>query len=117
MSNVHGSKWIRPERRMAIYARDGFACTFCGETADEGVALSLDHVLPREMGGGHESTNLVTACVSCNSAKRDLSMRAWFAVLRDKGIDTTKMSVKIKKATARAVDIKLGKALVAARRA
>jgi hypothetical protein len=117
MSNTHGSKWIRPERRAAIYIRDGFACLFCGVTADEGAALSLDHVQPRELGGTHESGNLVTACISCNSAKQDSSMRVWFQALRDKGIDTTKMSRKIKLAQARKVDINAGKALLAARKA
>jgi len=116
MSNVHGSKWIRPERRLAIYARDGFACLFCGTTSDEGASLSLDHVLPRELGGSHDSSNLVTACVSCNSAKQDSTMRTWFASLRDRGIDTARMSAKIKRACAAKVDIKLGKALLAARK-
>ena len=28
---TNGSKWIRPEKRMAIYLRDGLACVYCGE--------------------------------------------------------------------------------------
>jgi len=111
MSNAHGSKWIRPERRLAIYARDGFSCAYCG--AED--ALSLDHVMPRELGGGHENENLVTCCVSCNSARRDSSMREWFVMLRDRGIITDGLAVKIRRTVGRKVDIALGKRLLAAR--
>jgi 5-methylcytosine-specific restriction endonuclease McrA len=115
MSNVHGSKWIRPEKRLAIYARDGFACVFCG--ADEGECLlTLDHVLPRELGGTHEATNLITACLSCNSSKRDVTMREWFRILRDKGIDTVKLSGRIRVHVARKIDVQLGKKLLANRK-
>ncbi len=68
MSNKHGSKWIRPERRRAIYARDNWQCVYCG--ADD--SLTLDHVVPRAEGGGNESENLVTACLSCNSSRKTL---------------------------------------------
>jgi len=112
MSNKHGSKWIRPAKRLAIYARDGFACVFCGEEE----RLTLDHVLPREMGGTHKETNLVTACLSCNSAKRALTMRAWFAMLRDRGIETEGLAKKIKTHTAKPLNIALGKKLLKARK-
>jgi 5-methylcytosine-specific restriction endonuclease McrA len=116
MSNTHGSKWIRPEKRLAIYARDGFACVCCGATAEEGVMLSLDHVLPRELGGTHHETNLVTMCVPCNSTKRDATNRRFFEILRDKGIDTSKLGARIRAAVKRAIDINEGKALLAARK-
>ena len=115
MSNAHGSKWCRPERRLALYLRDGFACIYCGVNADDGAALSLDHVLPRELGGSNKGENLVTACVSCNSAKRNLVNREWFAMLRDKGIDTTSLSKRIRAATKRPVDLDAGKRLLALR--
>lgn len=38
MSNANGSKWIRPEKRLAIYHRDGFACIYCGATAESSTA-------------------------------------------------------------------------------
>lgn len=116
MSNVHGSKWIRPEKRLAIYARDGFACLYCGETADEGAQLSLDHVQPRELGGTHHETNLVACCIGCNSARSGMSLRAWFATLRDRGIDTTKLAAKIRRQTTKKLDTAVGKALLAARK-
>ena len=115
MSNAHGSKWIRPAKRLAIYARDGFACAYCGAGAEDSV-LTLDHLVPRELGGTHEVRNLVTACVSCNSSRRDLSMRSWLVVLRDRGVDTTGMARRIRTLTARALDMRAGHAALAARR-
>jgi 5-methylcytosine-specific restriction endonuclease McrA len=115
MSNANGSKWIRPEKRLAIYHRDGFACIYCGSSADEGAALSLDHVTPRELGGTHHADNLVTCCIKCNASKQDDGMRGWFQSLRDRGIDTAKLSRRIRAATARPLDIAAGKALRAAR--
>lgn len=67
----NGSKWIRPEKRLAIYIRDGFACCYCGrELRDATPAeVTLDHLLPRSCGGKNDATNLVTACRACNSAR------------------------------------------------
>jgi len=116
VSNVNGSHWIRPEKRLALYARDGFACVYCGAAADEGAALSLDHLQPRELGGTHDASNLVCSCVHCNSARRDLPLRAWLATLRDQGTDTTGLAARIRRLTARPLDLAAGRALLAARR-
>lgn len=110
-----GSKWIRPERRLAIYARDGFCCAYCGMTAEEGAQLTLDHLLACELGGTNEASNLVTACLSCNSSKQDTTMRAWFEVLRDRGLDTAKIGPRIRRLVAKALDMDLGRRLLAAR--
>lgn len=61
-----------------IKARDGHACVYCGATAEEsGSHLHLDHLTPKAKGGADEATNLVLACRRCNSARQDLSLRAW----------------------------------------
>ena len=52
--------------RRAVFARDDHVCQYCGGAAD-----SIDHVLPRSRGGGHDWENLVAACRRCNLAKRD----------------------------------------------
>lgn len=111
-----GSGWIRKDKRLAIYLRDGCACAYCGLAVEDGAELTLDHVLACELGGTNEATNLVTACLSCNSAKRDLTIRAWFRVLRDRGVDTSAMSAFIRRATARKLDKKVAKALLRNRR-
>jgi hypothetical protein len=70
--NWNGAKWIRRERRLAIYIRDGLACVWCGSSLeDEGVTLSLDHVVPVSRGGKNASRNLVTSCRKCNSVRGD----------------------------------------------
>lgn len=112
-----GSKWIRPSTRQAIYHRDGFCCAYCGAAAEDGIMLTLDHVLACELGGDNAPTNLVTACLSCNSAKQDKTTREWFVYLRDSGIDTTKIGPRIRRLTKRALDRAEGLRLVAERKA
>ena len=60
-------------RRWSLFARDSFQCVYCGRSSVEhGVALHLDHIEPRSLGGDDTAGNLVTACQSCNCAKRDV---------------------------------------------
>ena len=113
----NGSKWCRPETRLAIYHRDGFCCAYCGAGAEQGVTLTLDHVVAVELGGTNASTNLVTACFSCNSSKQDKTTREWFVALRDRGIDTSKVGPRIRRLTARELDRAAGHALLADRKA
>lgn len=58
--------------RFDVLTRDGFRCCYCGRTPqDHGVALHVDHVVPRAKGGGETLDNLVTACLDCNLGKSD----------------------------------------------
>jgi 5-methylcytosine-specific restriction endonuclease McrA len=41
-----GMNWIRQEKRLAIYLRDGLACGYCGDSVENGAKLSLDHLKP-----------------------------------------------------------------------
>ena len=59
-----------PELRTQLYERDAWRCEYCGETVSPDNA-TLDHVVPRSLGGGNEAENLVTACLPCNSIKAD----------------------------------------------
>ena len=73
-----GSKWIRPDKRLAIYLRDGMACAYCGAGVEEsGKPLTLDHLLPCSKGGGNHEGNLVTCCHSCNSKRGDTDLGVW----------------------------------------
>jgi 5-methylcytosine-specific restriction endonuclease McrA len=63
--------WIRPEKRLAIYLRDGFWCPLCGRDL-AGVdpwAVTLDHVVPTSRGGSREPTNLYLCCRDCNTRR------------------------------------------------
>lgn len=52
--------------RRAVFARDDHRCQYC-----HGPAESIDHVVPRSRGGGHDWENVVAACRPCNVRKRD----------------------------------------------
>lgn len=62
---------VRPRQhvrltRMEIFRRDQFTCQYCGRHYTE---LTIDHVIPRHMGGKHTWTNVVAACAVCNHHK------------------------------------------------
>ena len=65
----NGMNWIRQEKRLAIYLRDGMCCAWCGLGVEDEVVLSLDHLKPHAKGGANDATNLVTCCKACNSAR------------------------------------------------
>lgn len=103
-----GSKWCRPEFRLAVYARDGFACCYCG--AGEEAGLSLDHIKAHAAGGDNASTNLLTCCRLCNSKRQD---GAFTTFARNAGKDPAALRVLAR----RPIDRELGKSLLAARKA
>lgn len=57
--------------RYDIMKRDHFRCVLCGRTAQEGVKLHVDHIVPVAKGGLTVPENLRTLCDSCNLGKRD----------------------------------------------
>jgi 5-methylcytosine-specific restriction endonuclease McrA len=74
----HGMNWIRQEKRFALYMRDDFTCAYCGGTsADDGIKLTLDHLKPRSKGGSNAAENLVTCCLSCNSARGNRTIKSF----------------------------------------
>ena len=77
-----GMNWIRQEKRLAIYIRDAFACVYCGQCADDGVKLSLDHVVPVSSGGDNSASNLITACMSCNASRGDQNIFSFVSSLK-----------------------------------
>ena len=54
--------------RRNLYARDGSRCQYCGGQFPS-KELTVDHIVPRVLGGQHSWTNLVCACVRCNARK------------------------------------------------
>ena len=53
-----------PFSRRAILQRDHFRCAYCGDRA-----TTIDHVVPRSLGGRDGFGNCVAACGSCNTRK------------------------------------------------
>ncbi|UCC23320.1 MAG: HNH endonuclease [Planctomycetota bacterium] len=54
--------------RRNIFARDRNRCQYCGRKYPTS-ELSLDHVIPRSMGGKSVWQNMVCACTECNVRK------------------------------------------------
>jgi len=52
--------------RREVFRRDNYTCQYCGKH-DGG--LTVDHVLPRYLGGEHIWSNVVAACPPCNHRK------------------------------------------------
>lgn len=69
------------KQRYAVYAADGNCCIYCGKSCGRpGSGLptaSLDHVTPHSHGGTDDVTNLITACVACNSARGAKTVREY----------------------------------------
>jgi 5-methylcytosine-specific restriction endonuclease McrA len=61
----------RPRPRVSlskreVLRRDNFTCQYCGSKMKH---LTIDHVVPRRLGGPHTWQNLVAACSACNRRK------------------------------------------------
>lgn len=67
----HGMHWLSDPTRTAIYHRDGGACVWCGNKAEDGHQLTGDHLTVKHHGGTNKPSNVVTSCMSCNSHRQD----------------------------------------------
>jgi 5-methylcytosine-specific restriction endonuclease McrA len=52
--------------RREVFRRDDYTCQYCGRHAPD---LTVDHILPKHLGGQHIWTNVVAACAYCNHRK------------------------------------------------
>jgi 5-methylcytosine-specific restriction endonuclease McrA len=60
--------------RRNIFARDKNRCQYCGKRYPT-TELSLDHVIPRSMGGKSIWENVVCSCTDCNVKKGGQSLK------------------------------------------
>jgi hypothetical protein len=68
--------------RRNIFARDKNRCQYCGKRYPTS-ELSLDHVIPRTMGGKSIWENVVCACADCNIKKGGrMPQQAGLALIR-----------------------------------
>jgi len=119
VAKLNGSKWIRDERRLAIYMRDSFSCVYCGANlfADyssddirERCNVTLDHLVARSQTEqpDNSETNLVTCCLSCNSRRQDQPWQS-FA----KGSGKSRSIIHITRLVAKPLDMPRAKAVFA----
>jgi 5-methylcytosine-specific restriction endonuclease McrA len=52
--------------RRDVFLRDRYTCQYCGKQTRD---LTLDHVMPRRLGGDHDWENVAAACKPCNHRK------------------------------------------------
>lgn len=68
---VNLRKYVAP-----LFERDGADCSICGDAIDMTLVYphpksrSVDHVLPRSLGGTEDMSNLALACLICNITKQ-----------------------------------------------
>lgn len=58
--------------RQNLLERDDFRCQYCGKNFPV-KELNMDHVVPRDRGGGTSWENVVISCIKCNSKKSNRS--------------------------------------------
>ena len=70
--NNHTKNWIRKDLRLAIYLRDKFTCLLCEKDLhrSDPSEITLDHYIPRSLGGDNTVKNLFTCCHLCNSTRQ-----------------------------------------------
>lgn len=65
---------ITPEVQDAAMALTNGKCMYCDASA-----TTFDHVIPVSKGGTADISNIVPACVSCNSSKGNRDLDVWLA--------------------------------------
>ncbi len=63
---IHRPRLIVKLSRREVFRRDSYTCQYCGKHTGD---LTIDHVLPRSLGGQHTWLNVVAACPVCNHRK------------------------------------------------
>lgn len=72
---MSSKRTISKETKVRILARDNYCCKYCGRSRDDGVKLTVDHIIPISRGGTDGLDNLWTLCLECNQGKGDLILR------------------------------------------
>jgi 5-methylcytosine-specific restriction endonuclease McrA len=54
--------------RKNVLLRDGYVCCYCGSTKGP---MTVDHIIPKNLGGADTWENLACACDRCNNKKGD----------------------------------------------
>ena len=52
--------------RKNIIKRDYHTCQYCGR---KNAPMTVDHIIPKQLGGKDSWTNLICACIKCNNKK------------------------------------------------
>lgn len=61
------------DSEIRLQMRTKNECVYCGTESD-----TMDHVIPKKLGGPDSANNLVNSCKHCNSSKSDRDMVDWW---------------------------------------
>jgi len=70
-------------QKHRIRERDGYTCQLCGIRKDpdlsvkESQRITIDHFIPRSLGGRNTKANLYCACYQCNQVKADIFFKTF----------------------------------------
>ena len=62
--------------RDQIHVRWDHRCAYCAEYL--GRSGTLDHVIPKALGGTADLSNVVSCCLACNSSKGHRDWISWY---------------------------------------
>lgn len=61
-------RYLWRKLRLKILSRDNYKCKYCGIVS---LNMQVDHIKPVSKGGNDDESNLVAACLKCNSKKNN----------------------------------------------
>ena len=70
MSKMNPSK--KKNKIIALLLRDGRNCPYCGVKFNTIEDITLDHVVPKSLGGSDSNKNLLLSCQECNQRKGNM---------------------------------------------
>ena len=59
--------------KEAVLARDSYRCVVCGRGREDGITLTVDHIVPKDKGGTNTLENAQTLCSQHNLMKKNYS--------------------------------------------
>ena len=92
MANKNGNQ-VKHIKRKSICDKYNGKCAYCNRQV--GMKGTLDHYLPKSLGGTDCNDNLKWSCIECNTLKADMSPEEWEDRIPVIQIQKTKYEQKI----------------------
>jgi 5-methylcytosine-specific restriction protein A len=77
----YGASWVG--RRRAALEAGRYLCRRCAAAGQVALAVVVDHIVPRALGGSEDETNLQPLCRECNRLKTIADVQRIFATRRN----------------------------------
>lgn len=74
LTNTPKEELLTLEQWRDIEEQFDYSCAYCGRKMER---LTIDHITPLSQRGMHSKENIVPACRSCNSSKRERTLLQW----------------------------------------